>query len=136
MHDSALGDSGISDYQESKGYYPIKHLSPSDERSFQLKRLFKPHKVYYELEHRDSWLQIDEHTSKGIERIRKLGFSNLDVRLDQSLSHYFSCDEVLIEINYLPFISKDIDTLLRLRRVHWWSKNYHLSIAALRNDVS
>ncbi|CAO3639682.1 unnamed protein product [Mucor hiemalis] len=131
------------------------------------KRSFLPFKTYYEIEwpfDKSSmiWLQLDKQICMGIERVRRLGFTNLDVCLDEGLTKYISdfklidrrVESILIEIlfiggsynNYYNKSRKDsvlrtslndkmeVETtattnvrLLRLRRVHWWTKNYNLA---------
>jgi hypothetical protein len=128
-----------------------------------LKRLLQPYKTYYELEwtfpnyvnttKSKIWLQLDKQTSNGIERVRRLGFTNLDVRLDDTVTGYINklvlvdskIDSIMIEIlfgsgNYHDY-SKDRVLqpnnedkkvyLLRLRRIHWWGKDYNLARAYL-----
>lgn len=134
-----------------------------------IKRSLLPFKTYYELEwpfDKSSviWLQLDKQICMGIERVRQLGFTNLDVCLDDSLTKYINdfrlidtrVESILIEVlfignscnSYCSDAKKDsvlqpslrdkievesltpINTnvrLLRLRRVHWWTKNYNLA---------
>lgn len=114
-----------------------------------------PFKVYYELEwpipnhHSDStittttWLQLDDPTSNGIERVRKLGFADLDVRLDDPLTRYINSltgkedrnvvIQVLFDHSHYSEDTQDATLagkqvrLLRLRRVYWWSISYNLA---------
>lgn len=134
-----------------------------------LKRSLLPFKTYYELEwpcDKSSviWLQLDKQICMGIERVRRLGFTNLDVCLDDGLTKYINdfklidirVESILIEVLfignsyniYCSDAKKDsvlqssfhdkmeaksttsTNTnvrLLRLRRVHWWTKNYNLA---------
>ncbi|KAL9538101.1 hypothetical protein MBANPS3_011199 [Mucor bainieri] len=119
-----------------------------------IRRCVLPFKVHYELEwpmlhytsnavNKKIWLQLDDQTSSGIERVRKLGFTDLDVRLDDQLTHYINSltgskdDSVVIQIlfdnnfydensQHAPLNGKQ-SRLLRLRRVHWWSISYNLA---------
>ncbi|KAG2233504.1 hypothetical protein INT48_003375 [Thamnidium elegans] len=126
-----------------------------------LKRALLPHKTYYELEwaipNYDNattskvWLQLDEQTSRGIDRVRRLGFNDLDVRLDDKLTEYMinsvnTKENIMIEIlfssgNYHDYRKDSVlqssasdqrkTHLVRLRRVHWWVKDYNLARAHL-----
>lgn len=127
-----------------------------------LKRALLPHKTYYELEwsipNYDNattskvWLQLDEQTSRGIDRVRRLGFNDLDVRLDDKLTEYMinsvnnTNENIMIEIlfssgNYHDYRKDSVLQpsasdqrkihLVRLRRVHWWVKDYNLARAYL-----
>ncbi|KAI8987630.1 hypothetical protein BDF20DRAFT_832540 [Mycotypha africana] len=167
-------------------YHDKKELSAS------LKRLLLPHRTYYEIEWpvahpgcpekstSTTWIQLDEQTSKGIERVKKLGFTDLEVPLSKQLTEYIysltqqqyeqaeeereAADEMIMESihnangskrnnnqkNILIDILFDYQTgkskttthtgttmidsdntekirLLRLRRVHWWSKDYFMA---------
>lgn len=82
-----------------------------------LKRLLQPYKTFYEVEQtlpnyanattsKVCCLQLDRQTSSGIERVRRLGFSNLDVRLDDKATKHINksvlfdrkVNNILIEI--------------------------------------
>lgn len=142
---------------------PILDYPQKDKKKMSavLKRALLPHKTYYELEwaipNYDNattskvWLQLDEQTSRGIDRVRRLGFNDLDVRLDDKLTEYMinsvhTSENIMIEIlfssgNYhdyrkdsvlQPSASDQRKThLVRLRRVHWWVKDYNLARAHL-----
>ncbi|KAI8994670.1 hypothetical protein BDB01DRAFT_773637 [Pilobolus umbonatus] len=108
-----------------------------------LKRLLQPNRTYYELEWQNnnekrsnqhkSWVQLDEVTSAGIERVRRLGFQNVDITLNSSLIDKPVSNNSLIEISFNCNLQKKIiipdsqTQLVRLRRVHWWSKDYSLA---------
>ncbi|CEP17931.1 hypothetical protein [Parasitella parasitica] len=117
-----------------------------------LKRCMLPFKIHYELEwpistqgtqaaEKSCWLQLDTHTSNGIERVRKLGYTDLDVRLDDNLTRYINStiaggennDNMIIQVLFDPNGPTDSPTddrqeqLLRLRRVYWWSTSYNIA---------
>lgn len=125
-----------------------------------IRRCILPFKVYYELEwpmpnHYTSsalttktWLQLDDQTSSGIERVRKLGFADLDVRLDDQLTRYINSltgssenDSIVVQVLFDHNIHGDGNPdatlngkqvrLLRLRRVYWWSVSYNLARTCL-----
>ncbi|KAI9478753.1 MAG: hypothetical protein EXX96DRAFT_609211 [Benjaminiella poitrasii] len=154
--------------------HPNKH--DKQVLSSAVKRWLLPHKTMYELEwtipnpslpkqNNKVWLQLDEQTSSGIERVRRLGFADLDVRLDDSLTNYIKStfgdatkpDNILIQVLFDNQIKREgiantrkdslLDDesrnshfqkgedkeicLLRLRRVHWWTKSYNMARTCL-----
>lgn len=95
-----------------------------------------------------TWLQLDDQTSSGIERVRKLGFADLDVRLDDQLTRYINSltgssenDSIVVQVLFDHNIHGDGNPdatlngkqvrLLRLRRVYWWSVSYNLARTCL-----
>ncbi|KAI8644044.1 hypothetical protein BD408DRAFT_413977 [Parasitella parasitica] len=161
-HDDGDVDNGIPLsmqhlLSEGTDQNPIHHHTKHhDKREVKaaLKRCMLPFKIHYELEwpisthgtqtaQKSCWLQLDTHTSNGIERVRKLGFTDLDVRLDDGLTRYINStvdggeenDNVIIQVLFDPngpAASPTDDTtrqeqLLRLRRVYWWSTSYNIA---------
>lgn len=157
VHDITFNKDTLSAHTHQKPLYNHPNHHDKREISSALKRCMLPFKIHYELEWpipnysisspsntKKTWLQLDDQTSNGIERVRKLGFTDLDVRLDDSLTLYINSmiggekdrlQDVVIQIlfdhkdhgNPLKEGAKKQARLLRLRRVHWWSTSYNLA---------
>ncbi|CAO0795521.1 unnamed protein product [Mucor circinelloides] len=155
VQDVALSKTTLSDHIHQKPIYDHPNHHDTREIASAIKRCMLPFKVYYELEwpipnhHSDStittttWLQLDDPTSNGIERVRKLGFADLDVRLDDPLTRYINSltgkedrnvvIQVLFDHSHYSEDTQDATLdgkqvrLLRLRRVYWWSISYNLA---------
>lgn len=127
-------------------------LNHSDRRAFQRRRITQPFQPKYEIEWQENqWLQLDDSTSKEIERLRKSGFSKVAIRKDANLKKHIVYDnaseiDVLLEVSLLhkPLGKKstDSESLLSafhqpigfcVRRTHWWRESYKVGEARLPN---
>ncbi|GAN06041.1 hypothetical protein MAM1_0109d05518 [Mucor ambiguus] len=159
VRDVIFDHSTQSDKVCQKPVYDHPNHHDTRKMASSIRRCILPFKVHYELEwpmpnhhtsstlSKHTWLQLDHQTSSGIERVRKLGFADLDVRLDDQLTGYINSlagsedDSVVIQVFFdhnihgdgsqgAPSNGKQI-RLLRLRRVHWWSISYNLARTCL-----
>lgn len=155
---AASDRSTLSDKIHRKPMYDHPNHHDTREIAASIRRCILPFQVHYELEWpmpnyhtssnaltKNTWLQLDDQTSSGIERVRKLGFADLDVRLDDQLTRYINAltgskkdNSVVIQVLFDHNIPDDdhrdtslngsqVQRLLRLRRVHWWSISYNLA---------
>lgn len=155
VHDITFNKNTLLEHIHHKPICDQHNHKDKRELSSALKRYMLPFKIHYELEWpianysisspfnvKKPWLQLDDQTSNGIERVRKLGFTDLDVRLDDDLILYINSmigrkeklQDVVIQIlfdhkDHITSLEDDKKQarLLRLRRVHWWSTSYNLA---------
>lgn len=127
--------------------YSMNH---SDRRAFQRRRIIQPFQPKYEIEWQENqWLQLDDSTSKEIERLRKSGFSKVAIRRDANLKKHIVHDDaseidVLLEVSLLhkTFGEKETESESQLaachqpnvfcvRRTRWWRESYGVGEARL-----
>ncbi|KAK4515925.1 uncharacterized protein ATC70_010883 [Mucor velutinosus] len=159
VQDVTFDKTALSHKIHQKPIYDRPNHHDTKEIASSIRRCMLPFKPHYELEwplpnhHTSSaltkrtWLQLDDQTSSGIERVRKLGFADLDVRLDDQLTCYINSltgseiDSVVIQVLFDHTIHGDDSQdatlngkqgrLLRLRRIYWWSVSYNLARTCL-----